>query len=92
VTASRVTDVIYTPASADLRATGLLGFVRFTVGGTLRLDGVAVRRSQEGFMYLAFPARGPKREHPLVQPTSSEARRALEQAVFEALGVEEPGP
>ncbi len=88
-----VSDVRYTPAQPRDRASGLLGFVRFTLGGVLRLDGVALRRSEEGFLYLAFPRRTTRsgQEFPLMRPTSGEVRQAIEKAVIAALG-QEPAP
>lgn len=89
----RISDVLYTQAAPADRETGLLGFVRFTLDGVLRLDGVTLRRSQEGFLYLAFPRRTTASgQYPLMQPTSGEARRQIEQAVLEALGAEEAVP
>jgi hypothetical protein len=42
-------------------------------------------------LYLAFPAKGPGRAHPFIEPTSSHARHELERAVLEALGVDVEG-
>jgi DNA-binding cell septation regulator SpoVG len=88
LTAPRITDVRYARASEADRASGLLGYIAVTVGGGLRLDGLALRRSRRGTLYIAYPARGPGKLHPYVEPTSDHARRELERAVLEALGVD----
>ena len=69
----------------------LLGYVAFTVNGRLRLDGVAVRRTVEGDITLSYPSRRDEagREHPYILPVDDATHRELEQAVFDALGIEE---
>ena len=63
-----------------------MGFLALTFEG-FRMDGLALRRSQEGRLYLAFPARRDSagREHPYYRPLSDETRRALERQVLAAL-------
>jgi DNA-binding cell septation regulator SpoVG len=83
-------DFEFIPASRIEQSTGLLGWLKFTIDGTLRVDGVALRRTVTGRLTLAFPNRvsqsGVKR--PIVWPPSEEARQAVESQVFEALPID----
>ena len=66
---------------------GLLGWVSCSINGSLRLDGIAVRRTAGGRLALSFPARTDSRggRHPIVRPLDDEIRRAIEAAVLGAL-------
>lgn len=88
VTLSRIK---FSAATPRLVATGLLGFVSATVNSSLRLDGIALRRTLDGRHVLSFPARRDNsgRSHTLFAPVSDEVRRDIEQQVFAALGLEE---
>ena len=72
-------------------AKGLFGFVSATVNGSLRLDGIALRKTLNGNMVLSFPARRDSSgcQHTLVCPINDRARRDLEFQIFQALGIEE---
>lgn len=76
-----------TGSPAEERA-GLLGYVSVIIGPLL-LDGIALRRSSEGRLYLAFPERrsASGRRYSLVRPVTSAVRAQIEAAVFEALGL-----
>jgi hypothetical protein len=84
MTGAPVTHVAFTPAGADDRSRGLLGWVECSLGGLLRLDGIAVRRTLEGRITLAYPARkssGGARHH-YFRPLDDRARRELEVAIL----------
>jgi len=91
-----VTDVSFVAASATDREAGLLGWIALTLPCGLRLDGITLRRTREGRLTLAFPERtdGRGRRHALVRPVNTDARRAIEAAIFDALGLlrAEDGP
>lgn len=82
-----LTDIRFSPASPRDAAIGLLGYVALTVAGTLRLDGIAVRRTRSGRLALAFPAptssSGRRRE--LVRPVDAAARERIECLVLRAV-------
>ena len=80
-----------TPGSAADERRGLLGFVRLELAGGLILDGLALRRSNQGRRYIAYPARegGDGQRHYSVRPVDDRARLAWEQRVFAALGWED---
>lgn len=84
-----VSDVRLIDASPKQIRTGLLGFLSCTVGGQVRLDGMSLRRSQSGRLYVAFPARRDARgrEHPHVRPLNASAHRDIEAQLFRALGI-----
>ena len=66
---------------------GLLGIVLLRLGGALLIEGVAVRRTRAGRLYLAFPSRvlrTGERRH-VVRPVDAEARRLIEEQVFAQL-------
>ena len=77
----------FVPADADHIKTGLLGWVSFALNETLRVDGVAVRRTADGRLTLAFPSKTDKhgRKRSLIWPLSEDARLDLESQVFDAL-------
>jgi len=92
--ASIISDVRF--ASYHARANtsgGLLGFVAVTVGGTWRIDGIAVRHSADGRIVLSFPERRDSsgRRHPIVRPVDAASRAAIEGAILQALGFAESG-
>jgi DNA-binding cell septation regulator SpoVG len=82
-----VSDIRFSPAGTRDAATGLLGWVSFTVNDSLRLDGIAVRRTRAGELRLSFPAPtnrdGRRRE--VVRPVDASARERIEAAVLEAI-------
>ncbi len=90
MTGPLVTDIRYTPASRQKAAKGLLGYLTFLLDGSIRVDGVQMRRTQAGELRLSFPSRLDHRgqEHPYLHPIDTPSRVAIERAVFEALGLE----
>ena len=84
-----ITEVRFTPASREQVRTGLVGWIRCVVGGGLKIDGIAVRRTALGRATVAFPERvdGKGRRHPVVHPISDAARRAVERQILGALGI-----
>ena len=83
--------VCFTSASPGEVQTGLLGWVSCTLNGTLRLDGLVLRRTADGRLALTFPARRDAcgRQHCYVRPLDDRARREIERHIFAALGLEE---
>lgn len=78
--------IVFTAAEPNLRATGLLGWVKLTVG-ELELDGLTVRRTREGRISLGFPERVGRGgyAHAIVRPTTNETRTAIEAQVIAEL-------
>ena len=89
-----VSDVRYSPATRDDSAVGLLGYASFVVADVIVLDGVAIRRTRDGRIVLAFPVKHDRagREHSLVRPVSNAARQAITRAVIEALQLRAEAP
>jgi hypothetical protein len=81
----QLTCIRFTTASPEDETHGLLGFVRFHLGG-IAVDGVTLRRTREGRLTLSWPA---PRGFPLVRPLDDEARRTIERQVFAALDLQE---
>lgn len=83
-------DFRFTVAERAEQKTGLLGWIAFTIDDHVRVDGVTLRRTAEGRITLAFPARVAKdgRKRSIVWPISETARQAIESQVFEALHVD----
>ena len=87
-----ITDVRLYPGSwRDVRA-GLIGWVTFVVGGALRVDGVALRRTRDGRFSLSFPVAKytPESEYHVIRPVDDEARREIERQILAALDLEDP--
>ena len=83
----RATDVRFKAAESHQIRDGLLGWASFVLGETVRLDGVAVRRTRDGRLVLSFPSRRDRRgrEHYLVAPIDNAARLDIERQVLAAL-------
>lgn len=93
VTARLVSGVGFTPASPDEVRRGLVGYVTLTFADLLMLDGVTLRVTETGRHALSFPCRTDSqgRRHPYYRPLDDRARRIIEKAVFDVLGVETEG-
>ncbi len=81
--------VKFVPARDADKQRGLLGFVT-CVAGNLVLDGIAVRRTQEGQLTLSFPerrGRGGER-YPYIRPLDDDARRAIEREILGAINLD----
>ena len=90
--ALEITNVTFKSASAEDVETGLLGWVSCTLNHTVRLDGMALRRTADARLVLSFPARRDAmgQKHFYVQPLGDTARRDIEFQILRALGLEEP--
>ncbi len=86
-----VTDVKYFPASSPEQQTGLLGFIRFRLGGGLDIDGVTLRRTQDGRLTLSYPRRRRSRHLFAVKPANEGTHRSIERQVFDALDLKRGG-
>jgi len=85
-----VTEVQFTAAQPGDVRQGLVGFVRLTLGSSVRVDGVTLRRTRDGKLALSFPKRtdGRGRQHSVVAPTGQLARDAITQQVLAAPGIQ----
>ena len=85
-----VTQVSFTPAGADDRMAGLLGWVSAVVNSALKIDGLTLRRTRDGRPALSYPTRcdGQGRQHPYIRPLTDRIRRDMEEQVFSLLGLE----
>lgn len=85
----QIGDVRFTSSASD--RSGLLGWVSLTLNDSVRLDGLALRRTLRARLTLSFPVRKDRsgNKHPLVRPLDNETRVEIERQVFEALGLEE---
>jgi len=88
-TSFQVSSVRLTAAPPEGVQGGLIGWVSLILCGSLQLDGLALRRTLDGRLALAFPCRTDARgqRHHLVRPIDDRARREIEHAVFRALGL-----
>lgn len=89
-----IADLRFTAAPEHLRASGLLGWIRFVTLDGLVIDGTAVRRTRQGTITLSFPERTARDgvRHSIVRPIDDQTRREIEAAVFAALGIKEVQP
>jgi hypothetical protein len=83
-----ITNVSLTPASADDRSRGLLGWVSLTAG-IWHFDSLALRRTQSGRLAVSFPVRFDRngKQHPVVRPLDDRARRMIEREIIAKLGL-----
>ena len=82
-----ISNVQFTSADPHDVDTGLLGWIRCTLNGSILLDGISLRRTRDGRPTLSFPARfdGAGRQHHYLRPLDDDTRRAIERQVFKAL-------
>ena len=85
----RISGLRFEPAVGSDSVTGLLGWCSFLLNDSVRVDGVALRRTLDCRLTLSWPARTDAngRRHPLVHPIDNAARRDLEAQVLAALGL-----
>lgn len=83
----QVTDVSFRPASDADRILGLIGFCEFTLGGDVRVTGVALRRTLRREWKLSFPSRfdGTGKRRYYLRPLTDSARESIENQVIDAL-------
>lgn len=91
LTAKLISGVGFTPANPEDVRRGLVGYVTLTFADLLLLDGVTLRVTESGRHALSFPCRTDARghRHPYFRPQDDRARRIIEKAVFDILGVEQ---
>jgi len=84
----RVTAVKFAASSDADIARGFLGRVRMVVNG-LVVEGVTLRRTLDGRLSLAYPARRDAggHRHFVVRPVDDQVRLVIEAQVFAALGI-----
>jgi hypothetical protein len=84
ITRIALTDLRFTPASRELRRTGMLGWAKCRLDGRWQLDGVAVRRTADGEYKLSFPSRtdGNGTEHAYFRPLDNGTRDEIEARVI----------
>lgn len=86
-----VSDVTFAFANADAIVQGLIGFVRFSLLGVYRVDGVTLRLKRgakpDAEFTLSFPERpdAAGRRHSLFRPVNDASRVALETAILAQL-------
>jgi DNA-binding cell septation regulator SpoVG len=87
----KIDNVHFTAADHAAVEGGLLGWVSCILNGSLKLDGLALRRTADGRLTLAFPSRkdGYGQKHYFLKPITDQARREVEHQVFQALGFQE---
>jgi DNA-binding cell septation regulator SpoVG len=76
-------------AGPEAAETGLIGFITCRLNHALQLDGLALRKTQDGRHVLSFPARRDHagRQRFYVRPLDDETREAIESQVLSALGI-----
>lgn len=82
-----ISQLTFVAAAESDRSNGLLGYLSFVLGGTLRIDGVTVRRSAVGHIALSFPERTDRhgRRHAIVHPIDRDAQLRIERTILEML-------
>ena len=68
---------------------GLLAWASCVVSGAIKLDNIAIRRGKDGSLFLTYPTKrtpGGDR-YPYFNPISTEASKAVEDAVLTRLAV-----
>ena len=76
-------------SDAEVR-TGLLGYLSLFYGDLI-LDSIVLRRTADGRLALAFPARTDRsgHRHPYFRPADDATRRAIERRILGQLGQRE---
>jgi hypothetical protein len=89
--AIQIQNVVFTAAKPEDVQTGHLGWISFVLAGSLKIDGITLRRSLSGRLTLSFPARTDRcgRRYFILRPLGDEARREIERQVFAAIRIPE---
>ena len=76
-------------AGAAAAEKGLLGWIRCRLNNKLQLDGITLRRTQDGRHTLSFPSKrdGAGNQRFYIRPLDDAARREVEQQILVALGI-----
>ena len=84
-----ISTVRFTAASPEDVVHGLLGWVNCCLGGTVRLEGIVVRKTRDGRVVLSYPGRNDERGRRrfYVRPVDDRARRMIEQEVIRQIGI-----
>jgi DNA-binding cell septation regulator SpoVG len=84
-----IRDLRFTPAPRRLQRRGLVGWLSFGISPEWVVDGVTLRQTRDGRIVLSYPRRRDRRgrSHPLLRPVDDAARRELERAVLDELGL-----
>lgn len=87
-----VTEIDFVDASPRSASRGLLGFVRFRIGGVFVVDSIALRRTRGGRLTLSFPTRKSTRGRPrnVFHPIDQLARDEIERVVLAAVREQAP--
>ena len=83
----RVSDVHLVRGTPTDAARGLLGYLGVTVNGSLRIEGLTLRRTRSRRLTVSFP-----RHRGGFRPLDDDARREMERQVLEHLGLTETSP
>jgi len=84
LTVAQISAVRFRPASSRDQASGLLGYVSFTIGNLWVVDGIAVRRTRDGEMIISYPTRRDSRgrEHAYLRPVNREIAKEAERIIL----------
>jgi DNA-binding cell septation regulator SpoVG len=90
----RITDIRLLPGSLRDAASGLLGYVQFTLCDAVRVDGVTLRRTRDGRLALSYPRRRGREgcDYHYLRPVDDATRVVIEEQVLAQLDLEEPAP
>ncbi len=72
----QVSDVRFAAAAEDHVDRGMLGYISLVLDDAVRLDGLTLRRGQDGNRLLSFPSRVDRRgvRHAFVRPVGDRVR------------------
>lgn len=86
----QISEVRFSSGPATHVERGLLGWFSFVLNGSIRIDGVSLRRTADGRLALSYPARvdSSGREWRFIRPLSDTVRRDIEHQVLAAVGYE----
>ena len=87
----QIGNVVFTAANPDDAQAGLIGWLSAIINGSLRIDGIALRRCRSGRLTLSFPARqdGCGKLRYYLRPIDDPSRREIERQIFSAIGIRE---
>ena len=76
-------------AGRQAAETGLIGWISCRLNNRLQLDGITLRKTQDGRHVLSFPARrdAAGQQHFFVRPLDDNTRKEIERQVFARLGL-----
>ena len=86
-----ITEIKFKSSNAEEKDGGLIGWVSLVLNGSIKIDGISLRRTADDRLTLSYPTHrdGAGHQHYYVRPLTDVIRREIEHEVFTAMGIDQ---